>query len=151
GQVLKNFGGERCGGALPDILRISCNTAFAQLGLDLGARKLSAGADAFGFDKTPPLDLPSVAQSLFPDASAFLHDLPALAKSAIGQQDVQATPLEMALIAAGIGNRGVIMAPHVMGEVRDSEGEVIEKYEPQEWVRAVSPEVAATMRDLMVG
>jgi peptidoglycan glycosyltransferase len=151
GQVLKNFGGERCGGALPDVLRISCNTAFAQMGLDLGAQKLTAGADAFGFNKAPPLDLPAVAPSLFPDASAFTHNLPALAKSAIGQQDVQATPLEMGLVASAIANQGVAMVPHVMSEVRDSEGQLVERYRAHEWVRAISSDVASTMRDLMVG
>ncbi|MEA2704439.1 MAG: penicillin-binding protein, partial [Actinomycetota bacterium] len=59
GQPLRNFGGETCGGPLPEILRISCNTAFAQLGLDIGGPKMSAGADSFGFNKTPPIDLPS--------------------------------------------------------------------------------------------
>jgi penicillin-binding protein A len=151
GQVLKNFGGERCGGALPQILAVSCNTAFAQLGLDLGGQKLAAGADAFGFNEAPPLDLPAVARSLFPPASAFVHDKPALAKSAIGQQDVQASPLEMALTAGAIANSGVAMTPHVMGEVRDSEGQLIEKFNPEQWKKAISPDVASTMRDLMIG
>ncbi|MCU1448713.1 MAG: penicillin-binding protein transpeptidase [Acidimicrobiales bacterium] len=151
GQVLKNFGGESCGGALPQILAISCNTAFAQLGLDLGGQKLAAGADAFGFNEAPPLDLPAVARSLFPPASTFVHDKPALAKSAIGQQDVQASPLEMALTAGAIANGGVAMTPHVMGEVRDSEGQLIEKFKPDQWKKAISPGVASTMRDLMIG
>ena len=151
GQTLRNFGGERCGGDLPAVLRVSCNTAFAQLGLDIGAVKLSAGADAFGFNQRPPLDLPSVASSQFPDASAFTRDKPALAKSAIGQQDVQATPLQMALIASAIANQGVAMVPHVMAEVRDTEGQVVQRWQPRQWVRAVSPEVAGTLRDMMVG
>jgi peptidoglycan glycosyltransferase len=151
GQVLKNFGGERCGGALPQILAISCNTAFAQLGLDLGGQKLAAGADAFGFNEAPPLDLPAVARSLFPPASAFVRDKPALAKSAIGQQDVQASPLQMALTAGAIANNGVAMTPHVMGEVRDSEGQLVEKFKPEQWKRAISPDVASTMRDMMIG
>jgi peptidoglycan glycosyltransferase len=151
GQVLKNFGSERCGGALPQILAISCNTAFAQLGLDLGGQKLVAGAEAFGFNAAPPLDLPVVARSLFPPASAFIRDKPALAKSAIGQQDVQSSPLQMALAGAAIANRGVAMAPHVMGEVRDSEGQLVERFAPKEWKKAISPEVASTMRDMMIG
>jgi peptidoglycan glycosyltransferase len=151
GQVLKNFGGERCGGPLPEVLRVSCNTAFAQMGLDLGAAKLAKGAQDFGFGQQPPLDLPAVARSIFPPAGAFAHDKPALAKSAIGQQDVQATPLEMALVGSAIANQGVIMVPHVMGEVRDSEGQQIEKFTPKQWLRALSPDVASTMRDLMVG
>jgi peptidoglycan glycosyltransferase len=151
GQTLKNFANERCGGALPDILAVSCNTAFAQLGMDLGADKMSTGAEAFGFDTPPPIDLPSPAVSVFPPASAFLHDKPGLAKSAIGQQDVQASPLQMALVAAGVANGGSIMRPHVLREVRDSEGAVVERYSAREWRQAVAPDVAATLRDLMIG
>jgi peptidoglycan glycosyltransferase len=150
-EPLRNFGGESCGGALPEILQVSCNTAFAQLGLDLGANGLAKGANDFGFNKVPPLDLPFGAESVFPDPSAFARDKPALAKSAIGQQDVAATPLQMALVAAGIGNNGVIMTPHVMGEVTDSKAEVLERYEPKPWLTAVPPEVAHAVRDMMVG
>ncbi len=151
GQTLQNFGGGTCGGALPEALRVSCNTAFAQLGLDLGAQKLVAGAEDFGFNEAPPIDLPFPAASYFPPASAFERDRPGLAKSAIGQQDVAATPLQMALVAAGIANNGVIMAPHVMSEIRDSEGEVVQRYDPKRWTTAVPPDVARATRDMMVG
>jgi penicillin-binding protein A len=153
GQTLANFGGpnNRCGGPLPEALRVSCNTAFAQLGMDMGADKLSAGANAFGFNKVPPIDLPYGAASNFPPASAFARDQPGLAKSAIGQQDVAATPLQMALVAAGVANNGVVMTPHVMGEIRDAEGEVLQRYEPKPWVTAVPPTVAQQTRDMMVG
>jgi len=150
GQSLRNFGGEVCGGNLVQALQVSCNTAYAQLGMDLGADKLSNGAAQFGFGKAPPLDLPFPAQSNFPPASAFARDLPGLAKSAIGQQDVAATPLEMALVAGGIANGGVIMTPHVMQDVRDSEGNVVDHYDPKPWLTAVSPDVAASVRDMMV-
>ncbi len=130
-EPLRNFGGSACGGPLPEILRISCNTAFAQMGLDMGAESLSSGAGDFGFNKAPPIDMPFAAESVFPDPSAFARDKPALAKSAIGQQDVQATPLQMALVAAGIANNGIIMTPHVMAEVRDSKAEVLDSYEPE--------------------
>ena len=150
GQTLANFGGERCGGPLPEALRVSCNTAFGQLGLDLGGQKLTAGAEAFGFNKVPPLDLPFGASSAFPPASDFVQDKPALAKSAIGQQDVTATPLQMALVAAGIGNNGVIMTPHVLGEVRDTDGNVVKKYDPKPWLTAVPAGVANSVRDMMV-
>jgi len=151
GQTLANFGGGTCGGPLPEALRVSCNTAFAQLGLDLGAQKLSAGTEAFGFNKVPPIDLPYAASSYFPPASDFSRDQPGLAKSAIGQQDVSATPMQMALVAAGIANNGVIMTPHVLGEVRNAEGEVLERYEPKPWLTAVPPNVAQQTRDMMVG
>jgi len=151
GQTLKNFGGERCGGPLPQIIAVSCNTAFAQMGLDLGAQKLTAGAESFGFNSAAPLDLPAVAKSLFPPASAFRFDKPALAKSAIGQQDVQSTPLQMALAGAAIANKGVAMTPHVMKEVRDSEGQVIDTFKSEAWKKPITPDVASTMTDMMVG
>jgi peptidoglycan glycosyltransferase len=151
GQSLRNFGGEVCGGALPQALQISCNTAFAQLGLDLGPERLSTGAANFGFSKVPPIDLPFPVASVFPEASAFAQDKPGLAKSAIGQQDVSATPLQMALVAAGIANQGTIMTPHVLSEVRDTEGEVVERFEPKPWLQAVPADVASTVRNMMVG
>ncbi len=151
GQTLANFGGGTCGGNLVDALRVSCNTAFAQLGLDLGAQKLSAGAEAFGFNKVPPIDLPFGAAAFFPPASSFARDLPGVAKSAIGQQDVSATPLQMALVAAGIANNGVIMTPHLLAEVRNSEGEVIKSYDNKPWLTAVPANVAQQTRDMMVG
>jgi peptidoglycan glycosyltransferase len=150
-QPLRNFGGESCGGPLPEALRVSCNTSFAQLGLDLGGDRLSNGAGAFGFNRVPPLDLPFGAASGFPEASAFARDKPALAKSAIGQQDVSATPLQMALVSAGIANDGVIMTPHLMAEVRDSEGRLVERYDPKPWLTAVPADVAHTVRDMMIG
>ena len=150
-EPLRNFGGGNCGGPLPEIMRISCNTAFGQMGLDLGAQKLVAGAESFGFNKVPPLDLPFGAESVIPEASAFARDKPALAKSAIGQQDVAATPLQMALVAAGIANGGVIMTPHVMSEVRNAQAEVVGRYEPKPWLQAVPADVARTTKDMMVG
>ena len=150
GQTLRNFGGSSCGGNLIQALQVSCNTAFAQLGMDMGADKLSSGAAAFGFGKEPPLDLPFAASSVFPEASEFSRDLPGLAKSAIGQQDVAATPLQMALVAAGIANNGVVMTPHVLSEVRDAEGNVVQRYEPKPWQQAVPASVAGAVKDMMV-
>jgi peptidoglycan glycosyltransferase len=57
----------------------------------------------------------------------------------------------MALVAAGIANDGVIMTPHVMAEVRDSEGQIVKRYKPHPWLTAVSADVAHGVRDLMIG
>ena len=148
---LPNFGGGRCGGTLPQLLKVSCNTGFAQMGLDLGAEDMAAEADSFGFDSRPPIDLPVVAQSVFPEASTFRRNRPALAQSAIGQQDVRASPLHMAMVAAAIGNGGLAMKPHVVAEVRNSEGEVVRRLEGEPWKRFTRAETAAAVRDMMVG
>jgi peptidoglycan glycosyltransferase len=151
-KSLPNFGGESCGGTLPTLLRVSCNTGFGQIGLDLGGDNLSAEADAFGVNSAPPFDEnPGAVASTFPQASDFKQNLPALALSAIGQLDVQATPLEMALIASAIADGGVIMKPHVMQDIKDSEGRTVRTYKPEQWIRATSPETAAAVRDMMIG
>jgi len=149
-RPLRNFGGGTCGGALFDILRVSCNTAFAQMGVDITAERLVGTARDFGFGEKAPLDLPAVAASAIESPEFFEQNIPLLAQTAIGQQ-VRATPLQMALVAAGIANGGEIMRPHVLAEVRDREGDVVRTFRPEPWRRAVSPEVAATVRDAMVG
>ncbi|HET9443705.1 MAG TPA: penicillin-binding protein 2 [Acidimicrobiales bacterium] len=148
--TLPNFGGGTCGGQLPDLLRVSCNTGFGQMGIDLGAEALAGEADDFGFNDRPPIDLPARVASAFPDAGDFERDEAGLAKSAIGQENVRATPLEMALVAAAVANGGTIMAPHVMREVRDSENNLVRAHEPEAWKQAVSPESAGRLRDLMI-
>ena len=144
---LRNYGGELCGGQLFHVLAKSCNTSFAQMGLDIGGDAMVAGAQAFGFNSVPPLDLPAVA-STFPKGP-FDQQLPVLAQSAIGQGQVASTPLQMALVAAGIANDGVIMEPHVVDDIVDGEGDQVRKNQPTQWRRAVSPQTADIMRQAM--
>jgi peptidoglycan glycosyltransferase len=147
---LHNFGGEVCGGNLPQLFTVSCDTGFGQLGLDLGANNLSSEANAFGFDQVPPLDLPFAAKSNFPPASSFAQARPTLAYSAIGQEDVQATPLEMALVSAAIANGGVIMTPHILDHVTNSQNQTVQTDSPSKWLTATSPSTAAAVTALMV-
>jgi len=150
---LPNFGGGTCGGRIGDLLRVSCNTGFAQMGIDLGGQNLTAEAQAFGFGERPPLDLPAPARSRFPAVERFKgNDLgePGLAFSAIGQQNVSATPLQMALVAAAVANNGVIMKPHVLAKVTDPKGAVTDTYAPSAWRTATSPETAAALKAMMV-
>ena len=65
----------------------------------------------------------------------FSADLPGVMKSAIGQENVTATTLQMALVAAGIANDGVIMAPHLMDKIIDDQGNLVETYRPHAWRR----------------
>lgn len=116
---------------------------------NLGPDVSVEGAEQFGFNDTPPLDLPDPVPSVFP--TDFTDNLPALAQASIGQNDVQATPLQMALVAAGVANDGVIMAPYVVEELRDRDGEVIETHDDEVWRQPISAGSAATMRQAMVG
>lgn len=146
---LRNFGGNRCGGTLFEVLAASCNTAFARMALEIGADDMITGAERFGFNAEPPIDLPAPATSVFP--TDFTDDLPKLAQAGIGQGDVSASPLQMALVAAAVANDGKVMAPHVLDEVSDPDGDVFSTYEDGTWTEATSPETAAIMRDAMRG
>jgi len=147
-KQLHNFGNSACGGTLADSFRQSCNTTFGQVGLDLG-EKLVDGMKAFGITEDVPFDLPA-ARSGGPAPGTFAHNKPSFANAAIGQGDVAVTPLQMATVAGAIANGGVLMAPHVVREIRDADGRVIRRIGPDEWKRAVSPTTAAAVTQLMI-
>ena len=153
GVQLYNFGSEYCGGNLTQVFARSCDTSFALVGQSLGAQKLYTEATNFGFDSVPPIDLPQgeAAASNFPTPRDFAGDIPGLMKSAIGQENVTATTLQMALVAAGIADNGVIMAPHLLHQIVDNEGKVVETYQPHQWRRATSVSTANAVRTLMLG
>jgi peptidoglycan glycosyltransferase len=149
GNPIQNFGGESCGGALFDILRVSCNSAFATMGAEvIGQDNMQAGVKRFGFNTKPPIDLPAAATSVFPDtqrSKAFLG------QASIGQFDTAASPLQMALVASAVANNGIIMTPHVMKEIHDDNGKLIKTFNPSQWLQAITPQTAATMRQAMIG
>ena len=152
-EDLENFGGSQCPGgseiSLASALQVSCNVAFAGLGLELGAEKLVDQAHRFGFSEDIPFDIPFV-EGQIPDVEAFDEDLPAVAQSAIGQRDVATNVLHMALVAGAIGNDGLMMIPRLVSEIRDSKGRVIRQFGPEEFGQPLSPENANTLTQMMV-
>jgi peptidoglycan glycosyltransferase len=150
---LENFGGSQCPGgseiSLADALQVSCNVAFAALGLELGADRLVEQAQRFGFSGDIPFDIPFV-ESQIPPVQAFDEDLPAVAQSAIGQRDVATNVLHMALVAGAIGNRGTMMVPRLVGEIRDPKGRILRTFGPEEYGQPMSAENAATLTEMMV-
>ncbi|MGQ0629961.1 MAG: peptidoglycan D,D-transpeptidase FtsI family protein [Sporichthyaceae bacterium] len=122
----------------------SCNTTFGALGLELGDDALRQQAEAFGFNANYEVPM-GVAQSVFP---SDINE-PQTAQSAIGQFDVRATPLQMAMVAAGIANQGVVMAPYLVDEIRDPDLDVLARSSPEEFSRAMRPQVAAQLAAMM--
>ncbi|MEH3077998.1 MAG: penicillin-binding transpeptidase domain-containing protein [Quadrisphaera sp.] len=132
--------------SLADALRVSCNTAYANLGLALGQDALREQAEKFGFDSS--FDIPTrVAASRFPT------DLnpPQLAQSSIGQFDVSATPMQMAMVAAAIANGGVVMQPNLVRTVRGRDLAVLDAPRPVDRGRAVSEQTASSLTAMMEG
>jgi peptidoglycan glycosyltransferase len=103
GVPIENANGESCGGTLVASFAQSCNSVFAPLGVQLGARRLVDVAERFGFNDEPPV--PGAAMSSIPSAGRIGDDL-AVGSSAIGQGQVQATALQMATVAATIARHG---------------------------------------------
>ena len=130
---------------LTEALAISCNTAFARVGLDLGDAALRDQAEKFGFNQ--PLNIPlAVAPSIYPsDLNA-----PQTAQSAIGQYDVRATAMQMAMVGAGVANDGVVMKPYLVAEERAPNLSALSITKPEPMSRAVSSEVAGELSDMMV-
>jgi peptidoglycan glycosyltransferase len=149
-RPLQNFGGETCGGNLVQALIVSCNSVFAQMGVDTGAEQMVKTAEAFGFNADVPIDLTKPTHSVFPSVADFTRNTPALAQSSIGQFDVSATPLQMAMVASAVANGGKIMKPHVLHDVRDTDGNIVSTYHPEVWKTPMDPGTAALLHDAML-
>jgi peptidoglycan glycosyltransferase len=136
-----------CGGTsitLTQALKVSCNTAFANVGLEVGEDKLRKQAQLFGFDARHLSELNGVA-SQFPDSL----DQAQLALSAIGQYDVAASPLQMAMVSAAIANDGVLMDPYVVSMVQAPDLTPISTHKPAVLSTPMTPANAQALQQMM--
>ncbi len=153
GQPLLNDGGYPCGGTVQLMLPESCDPGYARLGVDIGAKDMSLMANAFGYNSTPPIDLPPyqpiVSSAYFPSAATFKYDIPSLAFSAIGQKNVRSSALEQALVASAIADGGTIMTPHLMESITGPDGTVIRRYKDSVWKKPLTAAQAGEITPLM--
>ncbi|MDT0331010.1 peptidoglycan D,D-transpeptidase FtsI family protein [Nocardiopsis lambiniae] len=150
GPPLPNAMGS-CNGGQPDTLahsiQISCNTSFANWAMEVGGQALSDQATAFGFNPEEQLTVPlSVVDSYAPAE----QDTSILGRAGIGQSNVESTPLQMAMVAAGVANGGEVMRPYVVDSVRDSDLSVITQTSPETHSQAVSARTADMLTEMMV-
>ena len=150
---LENFGGGQCPGGseidMAQALQISCNVYFAQLAVQLGPETLVDQAHRFGFSEDIDFDIPFV-ESEIPPVTAFEDDIPAVAQSGIGQRDVRTNVLHMALVAGTIGNRGVMMQPRLVREIRDPEGRILRDVGVSRYGEPLSELNAGILTEMMV-
>jgi cell division protein FtsI/penicillin-binding protein 2 len=137
GVKLNNANGEECGGSLEQAFAVSCNSVFAPLGVKLGAGRLVATAERFGFNQRP--GIPGAGESTLPRPSEIQGELD-VGSTAIGQGKVLASALEMATIAATIADAGRRPAPALILGAPSAAG-----------VPVTSARVARTVRHLMIG
>lgn len=147
GKQFRNAGGEAFGNLdLKSALSVSCNTFFATLGADLGLKNLKDAALSFGLERKLPFELP-VGKSIFPYSTMSKADM---ASVGMGQGKILVTPLQMAMIASGIANDGVIMEPFLVKQVTTVNGVVLHTGKPSELYNPVSPETAASIKAMMI-
>ena len=164
--TLKNFGNVPCAGGASQItlalaFQTSCNVTFGEIGIELGADKLQAQAEAFGFCRTEPPDRTDCIEPTIPFTIPFQTGRlpvpgyfdgndPLVAISAIGQDNVLANPLQMALVSATVANNGTMMKPQLVSEIRDPQGRVVKTFAPQEYGRPISAGTAEALTQMML-
>jgi penicillin-binding protein A len=146
GRFLNNANGEICGGTFREAFAESCNADFAPLGPQIGNDDLVATAERFGFNSPPTLYSPKIVREVEPAESTIPEEIGEeidLGVSAIGQGEVQATPLQMASVAQTIANGGVRMPTSIVNN---------KKLRPRaKPVRVMKKQIADELTELMVG
>jgi peptidoglycan glycosyltransferase len=143
---------------LKTALAKSVNTVFAQVGEHLGKATMKDYMERFGFDRKPQLDYPTDSMSVsgvVPDpprhrvspTSRFVD----VGRMSIGQGGLEATPLQMAQVAAAVANGGRLMKPHVGDRIVDRDGRTVNTISPSLESTVMKPSTAAALTDMMVG
>lgn len=148
---LPNEGGGNCGGdpiTFERALNVSCNVSFGDLAGKIGQEKLAEQAAKFGFGSAPLTQLPSSASRFAPETKAL--ERTELALSGIGQFEVAATPLQMAMVTAAVANDGNVMKPYVVKTVRSPNLSVLDQGKPERISQAMSASNAAKLRQMLV-
>ncbi len=157
GVPLKNDFNESFGSIdLVSALAKSVNTAFAQIAEDVGKPTMRKYMRRFGFEQKPQLDYPAEAMSSSQEydrrsgrpipATSRLVDI---GRMGIGQDQLSVTTMQMAQVAAAIGNEGTLMKPRLTDRIVDEDGRTTEKIEPEVQSEVVSKESAAAVRTMM--
>lgn len=142
---------------LSTALQNSINSVFCEIGKELGPGPILDYARRFGFYDDPPLDTPSSEREpsgLYEDGSLYTPEHPSdvdPGRLAFGQERLLVTPLQMAMVAAGVANGGVVLKPTVVHEIVDPDGKIVTRKNPEELRRAISPQTAAELTAMMRG
>jgi penicillin-binding protein A len=155
GVPLRNFNNEQFGDiTLTDALTHSVNTAWAEVGEKLGRRRMAEYMNRLGFDAPVRIDLPLSERRasgefsngrLLPPTSRRVD----VGRMAIGQDKLNVTPLQMAMVAAAVANGGRLMEPHLTDRIVDRDGRTIDRIQPQEMSQVMSPKAAGEVADMM--
>ena len=168
-RAIGNYGSGSCGGSLANALRVSCNTSFARVAVDIGADQLYKTSQAMGMDSLAPADFIGCAAETDsdiqetrsgclprelkrPDGTSEKLSTPAFrARAGFGQWVIQASPYGMAQVAATVANGGFVPRPRFAERVIDRRGEVVREVRTGIGRSALSPEAAGQLAQMMRG
>ncbi|MER5299103.1 peptidoglycan D,D-transpeptidase FtsI family protein [Streptomyces lasiicapitis] len=122
----------------------SCNNVFLDAALRTGKDKMRETAEKFGFNEEQFMPVRTAASG-YPEEL----DKPQTALTGMGQGSVTTTPLQMAMVTAGLANDGKVMKPYLVDELRGADLSTIDKSEPEELEQAVSQDTARTVQQMM--
>jgi len=155
GVPLANFNGEQFGVIdLTTALTHSVNTVWAQVAVRVGKARMAQTMEKLGFDRLPPLDYPSSQRRasgeylngrILSPRSRFVD----VGRMGIGQDKLQVTPLQMAMVAAAVANGGRLMKPHLTDRVVDTDGRTTEHIQPESLGQAMKPSTAQQVGQMM--
>ena len=134
-------------------LQHSINAVFCKIGMALGAKPIVDYMKRYGFYSVPPLETP--LDERVPSGRYKGHRLDRKTSDAdpgrlaFGQADLLVTPLQMAMVAAGIANHGVLMRPHVVQKILSPSGGVLLRRHPDKLARPIKPQTAAELTTMM--
>ena len=154
GVPLQNFGGQSFGPVtLTDALTNSVNTVWAQVGVQLGKKTMLDYMERFGFGRKPPLDYPARqmdASGVFERGRALDEDDSVdIGRVAIGQERLQVTPLQMAMVAAAVANDGKLMKPRLTDRIVRKDGRVKRRIEADLQTQVISKRAADELAQMM--
>jgi peptidoglycan glycosyltransferase len=168
-RAIGNYGSGSCGGSLSNALRVSCNTSFARVAVEVGADQLYTTAQAMGLNQKAPLgfigctgapdsDIDETRSGCLPrelrraDGSVEKLSTPGYrARAGFGQWVIQASPYGMAQVAATVANGGFVPRPRFAERVIDRRGEVVREIRTGIGRSALAPEAAGQLAQMMRG
>jgi penicillin-binding protein A len=155
GVPLENDGDQSFGEiSLTNALTNSVNTVFAPVAVAVGKPTMAEYMNRLGFDAPPPIDLPSDerrASGEYLDGSLLspTSDLVDVGRMGIGQDKLEVTPLQMAMVAAAVANHGVLMTPHLTDKVVDQDGRTVEQIDPTVFSHVMTEQTAGEVGEMM--
>lgn len=126
----------------------SCNSAFAEMGVQMGGKSLREAGESLLFNKKLPLTMDYKSSVLSVDGKS---GVPLMMQTSIGQGNTLVSPMHMAMVVSAIANQGVLMKPYLIDRVENYNGDRVKKYMPSAYRELLPPSEASVLAELMKG